>query len=249
MAVPLEKGSTMRCPASSLFFHFLKRTGRGHVFQVLLGASSASAPSPACCLGWHDGPCSKQLVIFNAFIPMPRCSPRSHKRPYAGAQEKARQEGCNPMAFPGLPWWATWRVPLLLHPSPDHPSGPRHRLFLPHGPGRQQDGAGGETASSGRSGATLPGPKGWEPWARLVAMAEQWLSQQPQGPPLQAPTMGTAGLPTRPGGKAFYLNKPKQIKPLKLYFFSFLFSKQVRTAMSCQRAGCEGLSTTWLVLS
>lgn len=73
------------------------------------------------------------------------------------------------------------------------------------------------------------------------------------GRPLQVPTMGTVGFPTGAGGKGIYLNKPKQAKPLKLFFFffffSFLSSSHVRTAMSCPRAGCDGLSTTWLVLS
>lgn len=110
MVVPLEKGSTMRSPTSSLFFHFLRRTGRGHVFQVLLGAASASASSPTCCLGWgYDNPCSERLCILNAFIPTPCCSPVSYQRPYAGVQEKARQEGCDFMAFPSLAWWATWQ--------------------------------------------------------------------------------------------------------------------------------------------
>lgn len=135
---------------------------------------------------------------------------------------------------------------LLLHPRPDHPSGPRHHLFLPHSPGRQQDGAGAKTGSSCCRRATLPGHRDQQPWARPVAMAELWLSQQPWGLPLQAPTMGTAGFPTGVGWKQIYLNKPKQTRSLKLFFMRVPF---VRTAMSCWRAGCEGLSTTWLVLS
>lgn len=75
---------------------------------MLLGAASASAPSPTSCLGGHDAPCGKQLCTLNAVIPMPRSSPMSYQRPYAGAQEKARWERFNSMAFPDLAWWATW---------------------------------------------------------------------------------------------------------------------------------------------
>lgn len=140
-----------------------------------------------------------------------------------GRRKRLGRRGANSMAFPDLAWWATWQMLLLLHPSPDHPAGPRHPLFLPHGPGRQQDGAGGETGSSGHYGATLPGPKGQQPWARLVAMAEQQLSQQPWRLPLQVPPMGTAGFPTGTGGKGIYFNKPKQTKPLQLFFSFPLF--------------------------
>lgn len=89
----------MHSPASSLFFISSREQGEDmfsrcsweHPLWVLL--------HPPAAWGGTMAPYSKRLL--NAFIPMPCCSPTSYQWPYAGAQEKAQQEGCK---LHGLPW-------------------------------------------------------------------------------------------------------------------------------------------------
>lgn len=122
-----------------------------------------------------------------------------------------------------LPWSGQMgdvvgQTPLLWHPSPDPPRGPRHSPSLPRSPGRQQDGLGRKADSSYCCQATQPRPKGQQPRVRPRAMAEQQLfAWEPWGPPLSL--LGTAGFLTHAGEKGICLNKPKQTKPLKFFFF------------------------------
>lgn len=164
--------------------------------------------------------CSEWLCTLNAFIPMPCCFPVFYQWPYATAQEKALQEGCNSMSFSSLTLWA---IQCGKHHCCSAPA-----LVTPQGP---------DTVSTSCMALEGRGDR-------------QLLLHQAQKPaamrlPWQAPTMRTAWFPTGAGGMGIYLNQSKQTKALKLgwvFFFPFFLIHK-------DSHGCEGLSTTRLVLS
>lgn len=150
----------MRSPTSSLFFSFPREDRARTCFPGALGSSLCSASSPTCHLGGYDNPCSERLCTLNAFILTPCCSPASYQRPYAGVQEKARQEGCDFMAFPSLAWWATWQGECHCCCTPARSPG----TISTSRPALKGSRLEGQTDSSCCCGATMPGPRGRQPW-------------------------------------------------------------------------------------
>lgn len=91
-----------------------------------------SAPSPTCCLG-------QPAVYIKCFYPYAKLFPcvLSGAICWGIVKEFAGGVQLHNLLQPDLVSNTVWQTPLLLCPSPDHPSGPRHCLYLLHGPGRQ----------------------------------------------------------------------------------------------------------------
>lgn len=143
---------------------------------------------PTCCRGGKEGgmisPAASCMCALNAAIPTLHSSPPSHQWPNAAVQEKAQQEGCDSMAFPGLARWGMWwgkvhccGTPALTPPSRTQPhslpplqpwkaagwagKGGRQLLLLPSHPAQTQGPAAlRHTCGHGRAAVVCMGTMG-----------------------------------------------------------------------------------------
>lgn len=178
-----------------------------------------SAPSPTCCLGGHDGTLQEAAVSIKCFYPYVMLLPHVPSAAICWGAGKGSAGGVQ-TPWPSLTWPGGQHCECHCCCTPV--------LIIPQGPDTLSSShmalEGSKMGPEGRlaAPATMKSPC-LCPRARLVAMAKWRLSQQPWGLPLQVPPMGTAGFPTGTGGKGIYFNKPKQTKPLKLFFSFPLF--------------------------